>query len=167
MKVPFRPGQRAFSVENVGISRFCEVVPDKTLISSGTAFRLGGEALLSLTFERGVLNHVTAEPLRRVTAKPLSGAIGDWRRLLGIFMLNGTCFCTLEHGNPSLRLHMPYYIAQRFRSILVLQGNAAGKYASQPLRACSAAQPKGCSACSVPGVDSPSDKTEAVRFLQM
>jgi len=29
-------------------------------------------------------------------------------------------------------------------------GTAAGKYASQPLRASSAAQPKGCSACSVP-----------------
>lgn len=32
----------------------------------------------------------------------------------------------------------------------VLQGNAAGKCASQPLRATSAAQPKGCSGCSVP-----------------
>ena len=41
MKVPFRPGQRAFSVENVGISCFCEVVLDKTLISSGTAFSFG------------------------------------------------------------------------------------------------------------------------------
>ena len=32
-------------------------------------------------------------------------------------------------------------------------GTAAGKYASQPLRASSAAQPKGCSACSVPSAE--------------
>ena len=41
----------------------------------------------------------------------------------------------------------------------VLQGNAAGKCASQPLRATSAAQPKGCSGCSVPraGTTSPQE----------
>ena len=41
----------------------------------------------------------------------------------------------------------------------VLQGNAAGKCASQPLRATSAAQPKGCSGSSVPraGTTSPQE----------
>ena len=41
----------------------------------------------------------------------------------------------------------------------VLQGNAAGKCVSQPLRATSAAQPKGCSGCSVPraGTTSPQE----------
>ena len=40
----------------------------------------------------------------------------------------------------------------------VLQGNAAGKCASQPLRATSAAQPKGCSGCSAPRAGTTSPK---------
>ena len=58
-------------------------------------------------------------------------------------MLNGACFCTLEHGNPSLSPYMPYHHAQGFCSILVLQGNAAGKYASQSFRASSASSSQG------------------------
>ena len=40
----------------------------------------------------------------------------------------------------------------------MLQGSAAGKSASQPLRATSAAQPKGCSGCSVPRAGTTSPK---------
>ena len=43
----------------------------------------------------------------------------------------------------------------------VLQGNAAGKCASQPLRATSAAQPKGCSGSSVPRAGTTSHQRNA------
>ena len=43
----------------------------------------------------------------------------------------------------------------------MLEGNAAGKSASQPLRATSAAQPKGCSGCSVPRAGTTSHQRNA------